>query len=213
MNTFVKICGIRTVEAAITAVNAGADFLGVNFVPMSKRRIAVEQAETIINQLPKQVKTVGVFMNQPPEFVNYCVDLLGLNYVQLHGDETPEYCREIKGLSGIRGELGVIRVIGLGEDFDVEETIRQMREFDVNYFLLDRERQGQGKRIDLEKARVIAREFPIFLAGGLTPENVANAIETVHPYAVDVAGGIETGGKEDLEKIIRFIKTAKKIYE
>lgn len=170
----VKICGIRSLEAAKTAIDAGAHFLGFNFVPSSKRYIKPEDALRIINPIRGKVKIVGVFQNANLDDINHLALKLGLDFVQLHGSSA---------------EINTI--------------------LSVDFFLLDRTKQGTGKMVNFKKAQKIAKKKPIFLAGGLTPANVIEAVKKVQPFAVDVAGGIETNGKQDLEKIKAFIKNAK----
>lgn len=192
MNTKVKICGIRTIEAAEVAIEAGADFLGFNFVPTSKRYIDPKDAEKIIAEIEiSGVELVGVFQNEESGKVNKIATSLGLDYVQLHGDESNEYISKI--------DFPVIKSITLSDNPSLIKA---------EYFLLDREARV-GDMVDLEKAAEMAKKIQIFFAGGLTPENVAEIIQTVQPYAVDVAGGIETDGVQDLEKIKSFIKNVR----
>lgn len=192
MNTKVKICGIRTIEAAKTAIEAGADFLGFNFVPTSKRYIDIKDAERIIEEIEiSGVELVGVFQNQEPEKVNKIATSLGLDYVQLHGEEDNEYISKI--------DFPVIKSITLSDEPSLIKA---------EYFLLDREGRT-GEVVDLEKAAEISKKFQIFFAGGLTPENVSEIVQKVQPFAVDVASGVETNGVQDLEKIKLFIENAK----
>lgn len=192
MNTKVKICGIRTIQAALAAFDAGADFLGFNFVPASKRYINPEDAEKIIDEIEiSGVELVGVFQNEDPGIVNEIALKLGLDFVQLHGEEDNEY------ISGI--DFPVIKSVTLNDDPSLIKA---------EYFLLDRERR-EGDMVDLEKAAVLASKFGIFLAGGLTPDNVAEVAQKVKPFAVDVAGGVETDYVQDLEKIRLFIENTK----
>lgn len=197
MKIKVKICGIRSIEAAKTAIDAGADFLGFNFVPNSRRYIDSSVAQNIINQIKGKIKVVGVFQNAESAYINELVLSLGLDFVQLHGSENSEYINQIKA--------PVIKSINI---YDQPQELR------TAFFLLDRVKQGEGKVADLKKGERLASKFRLFLAGGLTPDNVVELIRQIRPFAVDVAGGIETDGKEDLNKIKAFIKNAKKvIYE
>ncbi|MBI2074845.1 MAG: phosphoribosylanthranilate isomerase [Candidatus Levybacteria bacterium] len=129
------------------------------------------------------------------------VKKLNLDFVQLHGKESAEYCRQI--------QTEVIKAIPLPANFSINKIIDVMRSYGVSFYLIDREKQGQGKIVDVKKAKVIAEKFPIIFAGGLTIETVESIQNKVRPYAVDVAGGIETNGVQDLEKIRKFIKDAK----
>lgn len=202
MRTKVKICGIKTLEAAQAAFDAGADFLGFNFVKSSKRYIQPESAREIINRLSKSISKVGVFMNDDIESINRLIDDLKLDYIQLHGGESPQYTERIKN-------AGIIKTFSLPSDFDVESTIKKMKKYKVDYFLLDRDMQGKGKLLDPKKVRELTSIFPIILGGGLTVENVVNIVRLTKPQAVDVAGGVETDGVKDREKIIKFIRNAK----
>lgn len=192
--TLVKICGIRTVEAAMTAYEAGADFMGFILVPGSKREISPADARSIIRQTGERSTYVGVFKNQPAEFIKQMIEYIPLNYVQLHGDESPEYRKSID-----------VPVIKAFTQLDSE----QMKRYMVEYYLLDRKIQGSGDTPDLKESKKIAEMFPVMFAGGLTPDNVQEVIRSVRPKAVDVSGGIETDGKQDIEKIKKFIRNAK----
>lgn len=189
----VKICGIRTLESAQTAIDAGADFLGFNFVPISKRFISPLLAKKIITKLYGTFKTVGVFQDANLEYVNNITTDLKLDFVQLHGNEDAFFIRNIKA--------------------PIIKTIRSSQEIPADYkppfLLLDRLVQGMGKMVNKKDAQKIARNFSLFLAGGLTVENVEKNIKNIMPYAVDVANGIETNGIPDKQKIINFIRKSK----
>lgn len=195
----VKICGIQTLDAAQAAFDAGADFVGFNFVPISKRLIDSEVAKRIIDGLPKGILKVGVFMNENLLRINKLVNYLTLDYVQLHGNESPDYIARIHNAA-------VIKTFALLSDFDVEETMEKMKTYKADYFLLDREVQGRGELLNLKKVERLTSVFPMILGGGLTPENVADAVKSAKPQAVDVAGGVETDGEKDKDKIIKFIQ-------
>lgn len=201
MSVSVKICGIRSVASATAAVAAGADFIGLNFVPTSKRKVSEEKAAEIITAVKGQAKIVGVFQNGELKYVNETADSLGLDFVQLHGAENKSYCEQI--------HTNVIKAVAIKANAAMESTVKEMRELNVSFFLLDREVQGDGELVNSAIAKQIATEFEVFLAGGLTPENVAEIVAQVRPFAVDVAGGIETDGKEDVEKIQQFVLNAK----
>lgn len=197
----VKICGITTAQAAHAACIAGADMLGFVFAD-STRNISPERARDIIGQLPAGVKTVGVFVNETYENIVHISKFAGLDYIQLHGDETAEFCQELP--------LPVIKAFSIKHSKDLDV----LGKYDVAYYLLDSPghgfRGGSGNAFDwgllqdkeIPRARVI-------LAGGLHAGNVQEAIENVHPACVDVSSGVETAGKKDLEKIALFIATAK----
>lgn len=199
MQVLVKICGIRSFEAAQAAVDAGAHFLGFNFVPSSKRYINPKEALKIIksirgkmNKAPLRVKIVGVFQDTEIDYVNEMSANLGLDFVQLHGRENNDYINKV----GVPAMKSV--------------TLKdQLSKIKAKYFILDRTNRGRGRMVDFKKAARLAVKFPIFYAGGLNPENVADVINKVQPFAVDVAGGIETNGYQDTEKIKLFIGNAK----
>ncbi|MGI9953517.1 phosphoribosylanthranilate isomerase [Moorellaceae bacterium AZ2] len=194
----VKICGIKTWAEARAALDAGAHALGFVFAP-SPRRIHPETAREIITKLPPLITTVGVFVNEPRYSLLEIASFCRLDVLQLHGEEPPEYCR------GISNRL--IKAIRV-KDIKSLELIPKYR---VDAFLLDAFVPGQaggtGHTFNWEIARR-AKELgpPIILAGGLTPENVAEAIRQVQPYAVDVSSGVETNGQKDPVKIARFME-------
>lgn len=192
MKVKVKICGIRTLKTAQVAIDSGADFLGFNFVKTSKRYLNPTKVLEIISELKNRVKIVGVFQDEKVDTVNEIALLLNLDFVQLHGVENNEYIESIK--------LPVIKSIIMD---DHPEKIK------TEYFILDRIKRGEGEMVDFKKAAKLVRKFPVFLAGGLNPDNIASAVEKVLPFAVDVAGGVETDGFQDLDKIKSFIKNAK----
>lgn len=210
----IKICGIRTIEAAQTAQEAGADFIGLNFIPSSRRYIALDKAQEIINAVrgdideidpvnEQQIEVVGAFKDDPAETVNFIAETLQLDYVQLHGKETPEMVSQI--------EVPVIKAFSLPANFDIDDVADQLRPYQpyVYAFLFDRESQGEGERLNLQNIKDMQNEFRIILAGGLNPENVANSVLIAEPFGVDVAGGIETKGEIDLDKIRAFVTNAR----
>ncbi|MBS8264492.1 phosphoribosylanthranilate isomerase [Mesobacillus boroniphilus] len=198
----VKICGIKTVEAASHAVEYGADALGFVFAE-SKRQITVFQAKKIIDELPEHVWKVGVFVNEDALIVKEIARTAGLTHIQLHGDENPsEY--ETIGLPLIRSQS-----VRSQEDLMKVETIK------ADYILLDsppgKYRGGNGSSFDWEQAKLFGHlKSNIILAGGLNPKNVRQAIAKVKPIMVDVSSGVESNGEKDLLKIKEFIYNAKK---
>lgn len=190
--TQVKICGIRSLEAALVSIKVGADFLGFNFVSSSKRYIKPGDALRIINQVKGKVKIVGVFQNANLNDVNKIALELGLDFVQLHGVESISYINKVG--------RPVIKSITLDE---------QVHEMISPYVLLDRVKQGKGKMVNFAKAAELAAKFSLFYAGGLNPDNVVEVITKVRPFAVDVAKGIEINGEQDIDKIRLFLKNAK----
>lgn len=192
MSVKVKICGIRSIEVAKAAVNAGADFLGFNFVPVSKRYINPSDAAKIINAVKGKVKIVGVFQDADIYYVNILSSSLGLDFVQLHGDEDNEYINKIG--------IPVIKATVIGG---------QVNKINADYLLLDRVKRGEGEMIAFKKAAKLAASYQLFYAGGLDADNVANVVREVQPFAVDVAGGIEINGQQDTKEIELFIRNAK----
>lgn len=199
----VKICGITNLEDALSAVEAGADALGFVFYAASPRHIFPEQATRIISQLPPFVQTVGLFVNEELNTVNEVADLCRLDLVQLHGDESADYCQQIS-----RRVLKAFRVRSL-------TCLDPIKDYRVAGYLLDTFSPsfygGTGTSFNWEIAtEAVKRHQRIILAGGLTPDNVAEAIRQVGPYGVDVSSGVEAGpGKKDREKVREFIRNAK----
>lgn len=203
MKTQVKICGIRSLVASQTAIYNGAKFLGFNFVSGSRRKVSSEFAKQIISQIKNQIQVVGVFQNQSVGEVNKIADFLDLDFVQLHGDENQEYIDML--------ERPAIKTLLLESDFDLNKVLKSIKNVKAEYFLLDRIKQGQGKMLNMEKVNMISKSYQIFMAGGLTPVNVAEVVRASEPFAVDVASGIETRGIEDLEKIKSFLERVKNV--
>jgi len=200
--TRIKICGITNRDDAMAAVEAGADALGFVFYAKSPRAISSKAAEAIIAECPPFVTSVGVFVDEDLEMVRKIMNECGLRAAQLHGDETADYCNAL-GCSVIKA----IRVHD-GTDFNT------MGAYQVAAFLLDTYVSGMpggtGVSIDLELAGKAKRLRPIILAGGLTPENVGEAIRRLRPYGVDVSSGVEISpGKKDHVKLRAFITAAK----
>ncbi|MDE2590814.1 MAG: phosphoribosylanthranilate isomerase [Patescibacteria group bacterium] len=197
----VKICGIRRSQAAEVAVSSGADYLGFNFVNSSRHFISPVHAREIINHVRHKAAIVGVFQNMPVHEVNELIGYLKLHVVQLHGREDAGYIQKIKA--------PVIKSVSLPRDFEVDQVIEHLQGYNAHHILLDREQQGFGEPVDLQTAAKITQYVPIFLAGGLDPVNVAEAVIGTNPYGVDVASGIETNGIEDVNKISQFVRNAK----
>ena len=198
----VKICGITTVEDALQAVEAGADAIGLVFHAESPRYVFPEQAAVVVRALPPFVQAVGLFVNADIGFVNATADLCRLDIVQLHGEESPEYCCLVE-----RRVIKVFRV----KDITSLDPITNYR---VAGYLLDayspKAYGGTGTTFNWEVAKAARKYGPIILAGGLTPDNVRLAVESVDPYAVDVSSGVESApGRKDHAKVREFIRRAK----
>lgn len=197
----VKICGVTRVEDALAAVRAGADALGFNFWPRSKRYLPPADARAIVRRLPAFVTAVGVFVDPSRDEALRAVEASGVAVAQLHGDEPPELCASLP--------LPVLKGIRLGGRKDLAQLVA----YDVAGFLLDAPSAGyggSGTTCDWALAAEVARELPVVLAGGLGPDNVAEAVRQVRPWAVDVASGVEAApGVKDEEKVRRFVERAK----
>jgi len=190
---FVKICGVTRLEDARAAVALGANALGFVFWPDSPRFVDPYRAKAIVASLPPFVSAVGLFVNQPSAHVASVASLVRLNVVQLHGDETPEYAATIG--------RPVVRALSL------QAAAHGLDRWPLHVTILldahDPERRGgTGRTIDWEAAASIARKRSVMLAGGLTPENIADAVGRVRPYGVDVSSGVESApGIKDVGRL------------
>jgi phosphoribosylanthranilate isomerase len=199
--TRIKICGITELEDARDAVLLGADAIGLNFCHGSPRYIEPARATKIIDKLPPFVTAVGVFMNHPdPQHLEDFAVSLGLHAVQLHGNETPDYCSMIQ-------RVKVIKSFRVDAGFRVDT----LRSYGSGTFLLDGCVPGSGKIFDWELAYGANAFGSVIIAGGLDAENVSQVVTTLHPFAVDVASGVESApGKKDYEKMRRFIEAVER---
>lgn len=192
---FVKICGITRAEDAELAVELGASAIGLIFWPGSPRYIEPAAAKKIVRSLASDVAAIGVFVDQPAAEVSQIADEVGLTAIQLHGDESPDYCGQI------RGQL--IKAIRLNGPYPINEYSQQI------LILLDADdknrRGGTGRTIDWIVASGVAEMRPTILSGGLNPGNVADAIATVQPYGIDVSSGVEASpGIKDAGRMRQF---------
>jgi len=199
----VKICGITSEADALAAAEAGADAIGLMFYEDSPRHVTISQAKAISKALPKHIVRVGVFVNAEESLVSQAIIDCTLNILQFHGDESPEDCGRYNVMS-----LKAFRMKG-------PETLEAMQEFPADGFLLDAHVEdalgGTGAIFNWDLA-VTAQEFgrPIFLAGGLTVDNVVEVVRKVQPFAVDVSSGVEREpGKKDAAKMRAFVSAAK----
>jgi phosphoribosylanthranilate isomerase len=199
--TRIKICGITSLEDALLAAELGAQALGFIFYPKSPRAITPLAARQIIAQLPPLVLSVGVFVNEAAAMVMEIAEMVRLDWVQLHGDEPPEYCRYLS--------RNVLKAIAVKD----RSSLDRMKQYQgcVRAFLLDTHKEGQkggtGESFDWSLARQAKENGSLVLAGGLNPENVAAAIREVSPLAVDVASGVEAApGRKDHNRLRAFFK-------
>lgn len=199
--TKVKICGLKCKVHVEAAVKAGTDFIGFMFAP-SKRRITIEEATNLADAVPKHIKKVGVFVNEAPETIIQIAQKVGLDYIQYHGDETPEEIAAI-GLPAIKAFT--IRS---------KEDVLKAAKYNVDYYLFDAPgtdyRGGSGNAFNWTLlADVNIPLEQVILAGGLHEKNVAHAITLVEPFAVDVSSGVEVNGQKDAEAMTKFIGKVK----
>lgn len=196
---FVKICGLTRVQDAELAAALGARALGFVFWPESPRGVTPETAKAIVQRIPSNVKKVGVFVNENIERVREIVDEVGLDFAQLHGDETPDYCQQLG--------RKVIKAVGTQPNGNATFSA-----FGPDVLLLvdahdPASRGGTGRTVDWDAAREIAAERPTILAGGLNAANVRLAIRSVRPYGVDVSSGVESApGIKDPAKLRSFFE-------
>ncbi len=199
-----KVCGITTPEDALTAANSGADAVGLVFAE-SPRKLSVKQAREVATTLPDGVLKVGVFVDEEPEEVLRIVREVGLDYAQLHGDESPETVTFLRG-EGVK-VIKALRIQGAG-------SLAAMDGYEADLFLLDawseKARGGTGERFDWEVAKSYGGRGNILVSGGLTPENVREAIRFFEPYGVDASSSLEDApGKKNGERVRRFVSAAK----
>jgi len=212
--TRVKICGIRQKAHASAVIEAGADFIGLVFAP-SQRQVTLAQAQDIVGAVKKYSEAtavVGVFVNMPAYEVNRIANSCNLDWVQLSGDEPWEYCHQIT-----RPLIKAVRIKGgqhpeeICADLAAGARVLASQRY---IYLLDSQVKGKyggtGMTFDWSLARQAAEHFPVIIAGGLTPENVAQAIKMVAPWGVDVSSGVEVDGVKDIVKIRTFIETVRR---
>lgn len=216
--TKVKICGIRDLESALVAAEAGADFLGFVFVPGARRRLEEAYARDLIARLqdiclgPRRPILVGLFADQPPEEVNRVADRVGVDMVQLCGNEQMRHCALIT--------RPIIKAIAVREESPPDVTVTLLttlldRHNRAGHLCVldrhsDQESGGTGRTFDWSLLRHLSGSYRFLLAGGLAPENVAQAVAEVAPWGVDVSSGVETDGKKDPAKIHAFVRAVRK---
>ncbi len=201
----IKVCGITNIDDAYSAAGCGVDALGFIFYPKSQRYVAPVKAKEMIQKLPSEVIRVGVFVNHTIQEVKEVVQYCGLDLIQLHGDESPEYCARFPMSCLIKGV-----------SFQREEEIGELRNYPVSAVLMDAHDPGQyggtGKNSDWKLAIRVKETHPLILAGGLNRENIREAIEKVRPQAVDINSGVEIQpGKKDPRKIKEIVEMVREI--
>ena len=201
----VKICGIKTLQDVEIVNRQKTDFTGFVFYPLSKRYVSLITARSLKAKLNKKIKSIGVFVNAPPEEIAAAAELGIINMVQLHGDETNAYIAELRKIC----TLPVIKAVRVREEADIKKAAF----YNCEYFLFDTYSTasygGTGRQFDTQLLKGVKINKPYFLAGGLNAENVRSALKGLKPYAVDVSGGVESGGSKDEIKIKNFIKQVK----
>lgn len=209
----VKICGVREPEHARIAVEAGADLIGIVFAE-SHRRVGVDEARRIVAAVResdhrRRVKVAGLFVNEPVDHMNRVAETVGLDLIQLSGDESPDLLGSLN-----RPAIGSVRASNenrekAGARFEAWFSLPQKPWAIIVDTHVPGIYGGTGRIGDWDLARSLARRYPLILAGGLNPENVTEAIETVHPFAVDVSSGVETDRRKDADKIRAFLAAAR----
>jgi phosphoribosylanthranilate isomerase len=214
----IKICGITNVEDALAAARAGADAVGLNFYPKSPRHIDLDTARQIVDRLPAGITKVGVFVNVAVEEVCRTFDQLGLDLIQVHGDEPPEFLARLGQRPVMRAfRLGPAGLEALAEYLAACRRLQCLPRRTLIDSFVPGDYGGTGKVPDWAVLSVYPAEPwhpPLVLAGGLTPENVAAAIRTVRPAAVDTASGVEIGpGRKDHARIAGFVAAARAAFD
>ena len=196
--TQIKICGLTKPEQALSCVEMGADLIGLNCWNGSLRYIIPEIISEIVSELPESARTVGVFVNESPDSINNVMKQTGMNLVQLHGDETVETCEKL--------EFPWFKAFRLSPNFKMS----LIKHYNQETFLVDAYSKhhfgGSGQKIDIDLASKASGLGKMILAGGLTPENVEEAVEKVKPWGVDVCSGVESKpGIKDMRLVEKFI--------
>ncbi len=204
--TKIKICGIKTVTDALAVLDAGADLIGFNFYLKSPRYIDVGRCRDIMSVMRKygHITYVGVFVNTSLAEIRATMETCGLNLAQLHGDETSEMLKSLNGraFKAFRGVPDAEHINGFARDSTPSLLIDASVKGSFG---------GTGVTADWNNAAELAKKYPLLLAGGLTPENVANAVRQVKPWGVDVASGVESGvGSKDANKMKAFVQAVRK---
>lgn len=198
MSVKIKICGLTNLDDTLDAIELGADYLGFNFYPDSERYISAKNLAGIVSEIPFEIAKVGIFVNADPHMVMDYSTQFDLTFLQFHGDETPEYCNQFA--------RPFIKAIRPKEEKDLDI----LKEYEADYYLIDslvnHSYGGTGIVSNWDLARKAKEYGPVFLSGGLNPDNVQMAIGSVKPFAVDVCSGVEQApGFKDYHKMEEFI--------
>ena len=198
----VKVCGMTSLKDALVAVEGGADAVGFIFYKKSPRSVTMKTVREIVLELPPFVDTVGVFVDETAEQINKISDYCNLDIIQLHGDESPTFCKKIR-----RKVIKAFRIKDM-------QSVKKLSSFQVSGFLLDTFSDnlhgGTGKVFDWNLALPAKKFGPVIMAGGLTPNNVQQAVRQIRPYGVDVCSGVESEpGIKDHKKVRAFLNNAK----
>jgi phosphoribosylanthranilate isomerase len=204
--TKIKICGTTNKYDALLASEFGADMIGFILYKKSKRHVEPKLVADIINELPPKILKVGVFVNEDRDKVIEIARDTGLNALQFHGDETPEYCRLFKD------EFKLIKAFSIKD----RKSLENINNFDTDFYLLDTYKKGSyggtGETFDWQVLKDFEFLKPVILSGGLTPDNVAKAITELTPYGVDVTSGVEASpGNKDADRLKKFIQNVRKV--
>jgi phosphoribosylanthranilate isomerase len=211
MRIWIKICATTSVEDGLAAIAAGADALGFVFAP-SKRRVTAEQARVIIRALPAGVERIGVFQDETAERIRETVEYAGLTAVQLHGGETPQTVAALSGHRPRTARIGIIKTIVVRDDFQVRFDRLVQNHEGIDSILLDAG-AGSGRTFDWQSVRPLLKNagMRLIVAGGLTPENVGEAVRMFSPWGVDVVTGVEREpGRKDPEKLKAFVTAVRR---
>jgi len=211
MRIWIKICATTSVEDGLAASAAGADALGFVFAP-SRRRVTAGQARAIIRELPAGIERIGVFQDETPERIRETIEHAGLTAVQLHGDETPEMAAALFDQGTRTPRIGVIKTIVVKDDFQDRFGRLCRNHQGIDSLLLD-SGAGSGRTFDWKAVQPLLTStgMRLIVAGGLTPENVGQAIRTFSPWGVDVVTGVEREpGRKDPEKLKAFVAAVRR---
>ncbi|MDD5509303.1 MAG: phosphoribosylanthranilate isomerase [Dehalococcoidales bacterium] len=212
--TRIKICGITEKSHALAAIESGSDFVGLVFAP-SRRQVSISRAQEIVSVIKEHsntVEVVGVFVNVPAPVVNRIAATCSLDCIQLSGDEPWAYCREITRplIKAVRVAQGQDPAVICDALASADRLLSSQRHLYLLDSLVKDSYGGTGITSDWKLFREVARQFPVIIAGGLTPENAVRAIEMISPWGVDVSSGVESAGIKDVARIKAFVDAVRR---